>query len=218
VLERLAARYRDNTSLWGIEVLNEPVSPEIWELVDVPRRYPAADPAYAEGSEPVPTAFLKSFYQEAYARIRAQSDSVRIVFHDGFRINEWIGFFNEPDFRNIMVDTHMYAMMYAFTKPNASLDDYVAHIEQAFGGTLKAMAEHFPILVGEWCLDTASPAAASLVGDERHEYYRKIADAHLAAWEHAGAWCYWSYKLLIDAPERDVWDMGKVMEMGLLPQ
>jgi glucan 1,3-beta-glucosidase len=217
VLERLAARYRDRTNLWGIEVLNEPVSQEMWELINVPKRYPAADPAYAEGSEPVPTEFLKRFYREAYARIRTQSDTVRVVFHDGFRINEWIGFFKEPDFRNILLDTHMYVMMHTVTHHNADLDDYVTHIDQAFGGTLKAMAEHVPILVGEWCLDTSSPKTAGLSGKARLDYYRAIAGAHFRAWEYAAAWCYWSYKLHVDAPERDVWDMGKAMEMGFLP-
>lgn len=218
VLERLAERYRDRDSLWGIEVLNEPVSRAMWELVDVPRRYPAVDKAYAEGSEPVPTAFLKSFYEQAYARIRAKSDTVPIVFHDGFRIKEWAGFFKKPEFQNILVDTHMYVMMHTLTNRDAGLDDYVRHIGQEFGGTLKEMSQHFPMLVGEWCLDTSSPGAVGLTGTARREYYRAVAEAHFRAWEHAAAWCYWSYKLHVDAPERDPWDMGKAIELGFLPQ
>jgi glucan 1,3-beta-glucosidase len=218
VLERLAARYRGNENLWGIEVLNEPVSPELWELVDVPKRYPAVDKAYAEGSEGVPTDFLKSFYKQAYSRIRAQAEDVTIVFHDGFRIKEWVGFFKEPDFQNIVVDTHMYVMMHTVTNKNADLNSYVAHIDQEFGGTLKEMSQHFPIVVGEWCLDTASPQAMALTGEDRLNYYRTIANAHFKAWEPAIAWCYWSYKLHVDAPERDVWDMGKAIELGILPQ
>lgn len=50
VLERLAKRYGSRTGLWGIEVLNEPVTERAWKLMDVPNRYPAADPAMAEGA------------------------------------------------------------------------------------------------------------------------------------------------------------------------
>jgi glucan 1,3-beta-glucosidase len=218
VLERLAARYRNNKSLWGIEVLNEPVSPELWDLIDVPKRYPAVDQNYAEGSEAVPTDFLKQFYKAAYERIRAQADDVTVVFHDGFRMPQWVGFFKAPDFQNIVVDTHMYVMMHTVTNRNADLADYVAHIDQAFGGTLREMSLHFPLLVGEWCLDTASPKALGLAGKARRDYYKQVAAAHFGAWEHAIAWCYWSYKLHVDAPERDVWDMGKTIELGILPQ
>jgi glucan 1,3-beta-glucosidase len=218
VLERLAARYGDNENLWGIEVLNEPVSPELWKLIDVPKRYPAVDQAYAEGSEGVPTDFLKNFYKQAYSRIRSQAKDITIVFHDGFRIKEWVDFFKEPDFKNIVLDTHMYVMMHTVKNKNADLNDYVMHIASEFGGTLKEMSQHFPVMVGEWCLDTASPKSMTLVGEERRNYYRSIADAHFKAWKYATAWCYWSYKLYVDAPERDVWDMGKTIELDILPQ
>jgi glucan 1,3-beta-glucosidase len=51
ILEQLTRRYRDHPNLWGIEVLNEPISARMWDLVDVPTRYPGADPEYASGSE-----------------------------------------------------------------------------------------------------------------------------------------------------------------------
>ena len=110
VLERLTIRYRGRTALWGIEVLNEPISQELWDAIDLPHRYPPRDPEYARGSEPVPTGFLKDFYLRAYRRIRAQSQDVTIVFHDGFRIREWDGFFSSPQFERIIVDTHLYLM------------------------------------------------------------------------------------------------------------
>ena len=52
VLERLAARYREHPSLWGVQVLNEPISQEVWDIVDIPTRYPSVDPEEAAGSEP----------------------------------------------------------------------------------------------------------------------------------------------------------------------
>ena len=62
LLERLTSRYRGHRAFWAIEVLNEPISEELWTTLDIPSRYPAADPADAASSEPVPTDFLKSFY------------------------------------------------------------------------------------------------------------------------------------------------------------
>ena len=112
VLEELTSRYRARMALWGIEVLNEPISQELWDAIDVPHRYPPRDPGYARGSEPVPTGFLKDFYAAAYRKIRAQSDDVTIVFHDGFRIRDWDGFFSSPQFERIIVDTHLYLMEY----------------------------------------------------------------------------------------------------------
>ncbi|MBF2050569.1 MAG: cellulase family glycosylhydrolase [Elainella sp. C42_A2020_010] len=218
VLERLAERYRDNKNLWGIEVLNEPISPELWDLVDVPKRYPAVDKAYAAGSEAVPTDFLKRFYTQAYSRIRAQADDVTVVFHDGFRIKEWVEFFKTPDFKNVVVDTHLYLMTFALKYGDGELDDHLAYIKNEMGSTVTEMSQYFPVLVGEWSLDTASrKAATTLAGKERDDYYRNVADAHFKAWEHATAWCYWSYKCLGDEAKFDIWDMGKAIELGLLP-
>jgi hypothetical protein len=45
-----------------------------------------------------------------------------------------------------------------------------------------------------------------------------LAAAQLKAWEHAIGWVYWSYKLQVDAPEFDGWDMGKAIELGYLPE
>ena len=50
VLERLAKRYGKRKGLWGIEVLNEPITESVWELFDVPNRYPAVDKEMAAGS------------------------------------------------------------------------------------------------------------------------------------------------------------------------
>ncbi len=83
---------------------------------------------YARGSEPVPTGFLRDFYTAAYRRIRAQSDDVTIVFHDGFRIREWDGFFTSPQFERIIVDTHLHLMEYTQRTGDESPGGYLGHI------------------------------------------------------------------------------------------
>ena len=79
------------------------------------------------------------------------------------------------------------------------------------------MSQHFPVLVGEWALDPYSPQAYALTGNERLDYYRKLAVAQLSAWNNATGWCCWSYRLHTDEPRYDAWDLLKAIETGLLP-
>ena len=217
VLERLAERYRDAPALWGIEVLNEPVSPAMWDLVDVPRRYPATNHELAAISEAVPSDFLQDFYREAYARIRRVAPDVRIVLHDGFRIDELADFFADPSLRDIVVDTHMYLMTYTLAAGFRELDEYVAYVEDVFAPTLARATARFPVMVGEWCIDTSSAKVADLDARARRDYYRRMADVQLRTFSQATAWTYWSAKMLIDTPASDIWDAGKAMDLGLLP-
>jgi glucan 1,3-beta-glucosidase len=219
VLGRLAARHRESAALWGIEGLNEPISPEMWELVDVPNRYRAADPEQAAGSGPMPTDFLKDYYRRAYDRIRQVAPDVRVVFHDGFRIREWVGFLQEPHFTNFVVDSHRYMMSFALEKRrHGKLDELIAYTRDEVAPTLREVSQHFPVMVGEWSLDAVTPAPHALPPDERRTYFRTLAAAQLDAWgPYVVAWTYWSYKMLIDTPASEVWDMGKAIELGLFP-
>lgn len=214
VLEKLTVRYRDHSALWGIGVLNEPISPELWTQLDIPNRYPALDPEAAADSEPVPTEFLKEFYRRAYRRIRAQSDDVRIVFHDGFRIKEWVGYFDSPEFERIVIDTHQYLMVHTWTAGETDLDGYLAYIRDELAALVTEMSPHFPIIIGEWCLSSMSPAVAALPEAERRDFYRAVAAAQLEAWARAEGWFFWNYKLLVAGSDLDGWDLGKSLDLG----
>lgn len=107
VLERLAKRYGTRQGLYGIQVLNEPISFPVW--VSSPSFHAAVDKEEAEGSWYVPMSFLKPFYIEAYRRLRAiLPEEKTIVFHDGFRLTHWNRFFDEQNMKNVMLDTHIY--------------------------------------------------------------------------------------------------------------
>ncbi len=122
VLERLAQRYGHQHCLYGIEVLNEPVSRLVFEYSSKPKNSSQAtgDPNQqktregqeAQESHYVTTAFLKRFYSTAYTRLRRHMDvSKVIVFHDGFRMMQWPAIFMTRKFRmmkNIALDTHIY--------------------------------------------------------------------------------------------------------------
>ena len=217
VLERLTARYRDHPALWGVEALNEPVSPELWFGFDIQGRYPPRDPEYARGSEPVPTEFLRDFYRRAYERIRSQSEDVVVVFHDGFRPDAWAGFLDRAPFENIVLDTHLYLMELTFSTGGVSLEEYLDHVRDEFATRVRRLSQYLPVMVGEWCLEPMAPGTAGATPEARQAYHRALADAQLAAWDGAAAWFFWSYKLLAEGPATDGWDLRRSVELGYLP-
>ena len=100
VLERLAQRYGNRKGLYGIEVLNEPISWLVYTTA--PSTGKARDKEEAKGSSYVPLKFLKPFYIEAYKRLRKiLPEEKTIVFHDGFRLGAWKDFCPFISFRSI---------------------------------------------------------------------------------------------------------------------
>jgi glucan 1,3-beta-glucosidase len=109
-------------------------------------------------------------------------------------------------------------MMHTLGQGDQDLAEYVRHVENDLAATVREMAEHFPVMVGEWCVDTKSGKAATLRQAERVDYYRALFAAHMRAWRPATAWTYWSGKHLVDTPDMDVWDFGKAVDLGYLPR
>ncbi|OMF37996.1 beta-glucosidase [Paenibacillus sp. FSL H8-0548] len=224
LLERLAQRYGTRKGLWGIEILNEPISEEVWNLVNIPDRYPAVDKEEAEGSGPVPSEFLRIFYVEAYHRMRKYLPTEKvIVFHDGFRLHEWKDFMREEEFVNVVLDTHLYLMIAEVMGCEKNLDAYIHYIDNNFAKDVAEMQAYFPVIVGEWCLFNNTEGLKEMKEEERKHLYMKIANAQLQAWEKGQGQFYWSYKLLLDTVGDsalegwDSWDMGKSIEQGWLP-
>lgn len=53
---------------------------------------------------------LRRFYQTAYYTVRRNSP-MTVALDDGFRgLGTWFSFMNEPQFSNVAMDTHVYAM------------------------------------------------------------------------------------------------------------
>jgi glucan 1,3-beta-glucosidase len=85
VVDDLAAHCKAFDNFLGFELLNEPR----WD---------------------VPLSILKSYYQESYRRVRKHVSEERtaVVIHDGFRPLEWANFMQEPEYANVLLDTHLY--------------------------------------------------------------------------------------------------------------
>lgn len=243
VLERLAERYGTRAGLWGIEVLNEPVTERMWKIFDVPNRYPAADKVMAEGSGPNTLEFLRSFYLEAYDRLRMfMPEDKYVVIHDGFELMAWKDFMREERYVNVVLDTHQYLMIAESMGCGRTLPDYLAYIREHFSKDIEEMQQYFDVICGEWCLfnslacgcDTKggqsvlngmeAAEAESMDEEEQGRIYRAVAQAQLDAWNKGSGYFYWSYKLLTDTVNEpgwigwDSWDFGRCAAFGWFPQ
>lgn len=242
VLERLSERYGSRTGLWGIEVINEPVTENAWKLFDVPNRYPAADKELAKGSAPNTLEFLKAFYLEAYDRIRQYLPLDKyVVIHDGFELKAWKDFMRDKKYVNVVLDTHQYLMMAESMGCEQTVAAYEAYISEHYANDIAEMQNYFPVICGEWCLfnslacDHDTNGGCSILNginddgkevfdtEEKKRIYQAVAKAQLNAWGKGSGYFYWSYKLLTDTVNDagwngwDSWDLGRCVDFGWFP-
>lgn len=90
VLEKIAVRYGTKESLWGIEVLNEPMcndtpAGKYLNIEVLGQLYHPADPEMAKDNTNYPLSYLQDFYRSAYGRIRKHMPKEKaVVFSDAF--------------------------------------------------------------------------------------------------------------------------------------
>ena len=227
-LERLAMRYRDREELFGIEVLNEPISFSVY--MTAPSRKKAADKAEAKGSRHVSSRFLKKFYVQAYGRLRKILPEEKvIVFHDGFRLGMWKDFFVKHHMKNVMIDTHIYIQAMEDVTHIHSFWAYRAFIAYQ-QHLLKKAQKYTPVFVGEWCVCNEladKKKGHEVIRDEYEDYrkkwYRKAAVLQLNAWKDTAGFFYWNYQLYRDkevpmyATRLDSWDLCRCWKKGWMP-
>lgn len=243
VLERLAKRYGTRPGLWGIEILNEPILEDMWTTMDVANRYKPADPEKARGSRPNTIEFIRSFYLEAYDRIRKyMPDEKYVVIHDAFELKAWKEFMREDKYKNVVLDTHQYLMVAEALGCEQNVESYTAYIRGTLAKDIEEMQQYFPVICGEWCLfnslacgrDTkggqsvlngVEGAPAEVVSpEEKKRIYSALAKEQLDAWKKGSGYFYWSYKLLVDTVNDagwigwDSWDFGRCTDFGWFPK
>lgn len=243
VLEKLAKRYGNREGLFGITPINEPITEKMWNMMNVPERYPAADKEMAEGSAPNTLEFLRDFYNRAYDRIRPNiAEDKYVVFHDAFQLKAWKEFLTQPRFHNVMLDTHQYLMVAEAMGCKQTLNGYIEYIQENFAKQIAEVQEYVPVVCGEWCLFNSYAVGVDTKGGQtvlngmdfsdnepvmtaetRQHLYQQLANAQLAAWQEGSGYFYWSYKLLLDTVNEpnwfgwDSWDLGKCVDMGWFP-
>nr|WP_294679388.1 cellulase family glycosylhydrolase [uncultured Blautia sp.] len=242
VLERLAKRYGNRKGLFGIQPLNEPITENMWETMDVQNRYAPADPELAKGSAPITMDFLRQFYLDAYDRISAYMPKEKyVVIHDGFELMAWKDFMQEEKYSNVILDTHQYLMVAEARGCSQTVEGYLKYIKEELQPQITEMEKYFPVICGEWCLfnslacgcDTKGGQSVlngvegsrqeSLSQEEKKEIYETLAKAQLELWEKGSGYFYWSYKLLTDTVNTpgwigwDSWDLGRCYDFGWFP-
>ncbi len=204
VLARLAQRYNGRAALHAIEVLNEPR----WD---------------------VPTDYLKRYNTAAYQCIRqfCAADDVAVIFHDGFRDwREYLGFMQEPEFRNVVFDIHRYQ---CFAREDIDMDIY-GHIRKSAvdwkseaDGIIRELK--LPAICGEWSLGLDlkvvslwaegpfNHALERMDAFQENVAYRGYAASQLATFEKYLGWFFWSYK----TETTPAWCFRECVERGWLP-
>lgn len=234
VLERLAKRYGQRQGLYGIEVLNEPISFLVYATA--PSTGKAVDKEEAKGSGYVPLPFLENFYRNAYRRLRKiLPENKTIVFHDGFRLRHWGKFFRKEHMKKVVLDTHIYIFAMESFVPIHMPWVYQIYIKSQ-QRLIERIQRDVPVVVGEWCIcnkyaekavsgksaekssDRSAQAAAQ---DElRKKRYLEIAAMQLQAWESGAGWIYWSYQFKpnrkepLDEKWKESWDFSRCVENG----
>jgi glucan 1,3-beta-glucosidase len=189
VLESLAERYASRQNLIGLQFLNEPH----WDM---------------------PLDVLKKFYLDAYPIVRKHlpKERVAIVIHDGFRPFEWKDFMTEPEYSNVILDTHMYQCFSPDDRTrNASQQIVEAANKRA---TLDGIENQLWAIVGEWSLALPPESYAGLDAWQRDIAKRAYGAAQLLSFDSSHGWFYWSYK--VEDPNSD-WNFRASVERGTLP-
>lgn len=227
VLERLAERYGGREGLYGIEILNEPISWLVY--VTAPSTGKAADKEEARGSGHVPMPFLKQFYRDAYRRLRAILPKEKtVVLHDGFRLGAWKDFFVREGMENVALDTHIYVFAMENFVPIHKPWVYQIYINSQKRLIEKAQ-RYTPVIVGEWCIcnryaekQHKTAMLAEEAAQTRRTRYREMATMQLKAWNEAAGHIYWNYQLLRsrtkepDQRWKESWDLSRCLANGWL--
>lgn len=236
VLERLAMRYGHHEALMGIQIINEPITEHMWQVMNVPKRFPPHDPKLAQGSAPNSLSFLRDFYLEAYERINKHLGlDKQVVFHDGFELLAWQDFMTDKHkYPNVILDTHQYLMMAEAEGCEQKLTGYLDYLEQTLKPQYLEACKAHKVICGEWCLfnslacgyDTKGGQSVlnGVVSDsfnegvslkERTEIYQALCKAQMQIWRLGVGHYYWNYKILFDTVNTkqwigwDSWDLGR---------
>ena len=205
VLVKISDRYKSNSNIFGIELLNEP-----FLTIDLD--------------------FMKNFYEETYTLLRKSIpiDWV-VVMHDSFRAWNWKGFMSDQTkFQNVNMDTHIY---FAFDENIMKLtpDQILLLPCESQKQIAYMMQNQIPAFVGEWSL-AQDDCALWLTGFQQPTRKESILKQtctknddltflttfiknQLWAWEQSKGWIFWNFKA-----DQDDWSFLTLIQRGVLPE
>lgn len=138
-----------------------------------------------------------------------------IVFHDGFRLGRWRGWFVREGMRGVMLDTHVYLVMaeqFPLFRliPDRWLMGWYRLFVRWNERRIRRAARYTPVIVGEWCVANGlvnrvvdkrtgdggrSKENAMHSASIRGSIYREVAAMQRKAWNVSAGQIYWSYQL-----------------------
>lgn len=183
VLEEIAKRWKDHPALHSLQVLNEP-------------------------HHSIPMEIIESFYDRAYPALRKiLKPETPIVFHDAFRFGHWYEFFQNRQWHNVVLDTHVYQCF----DGKFELMDEATFLNYPFQivHDLKRMEEVIPVVVGEWSLG----ARLFEGGMNRDQFERQFAQNQIEAYSALTGTIFWAYKI---KELQSGWNFRSLVERGLM--
>lgn len=167
VLEKIARRYRDHDTFWGLQVINEP-------RVGIFQRP------------------LRRFYRDAYKLLDPiLRPHTRIIFSDGFTPRLLSGAMGYRRNR-IVMDVHLYHMTTLFSQ-FLSLEWFMRKTIRR-KHLLRRLAKTQPIIIGEWSGVMRHETMHSISEHEQMEMTKKYMQLQMDIFNEAVGWFYWSYK------------------------
>jgi glucan 1,3-beta-glucosidase len=186
LLAKIADRYRNEETVWGLELLNEPkIGLFQWKV--------------------------RRFMYRAYAEIiKVARPGLYIVFHDGFTPRLMSGaLIRQPDFPVVM-DVHWYQFASLIEKFE-SLAGYFRRVARR-PKLLRRLQRRQPVIVGEWSVVLSGIILRGRPKQREEEAFIRHGQLQLAAYQEALGWFYWTYK----TEGRGIWHFRSLVEDGIL--
>ena len=188
VLKQLAERYSHEDTVWGIELLNEPLV-KIWQKI------------------------LRDFYTKSYDAIRKVGrKELVVVFSDAFTPRLLSGALRAYRDFPVHLDHHWYHFFIpGWLQSRLSFKWYYRYLDMKLK-MLQRLHRDQPIIIGEW----NGIIGGEKLNQFPKATHDSIVDEHikrqLDVYNHIAAWFYWSYK----TDERGVFHFRSMVEDGHL--
>jgi glucan 1,3-beta-glucosidase len=137
---------------------------------------------------------------------------VAVVIHDSFRPLAWKNFMQQPNFNNVILDTHLYQCFDKDAKTRTALEQLTFSLNRKTALD-KMQEQELPTLVGEWSLSLPYKAMSGLSSVQKESTTRGYAGTQLLNYEATRGWFFWSYKL----QDNSDWHFRHCVECGWLP-
>lgn len=186
ILAQIAEYYRNEPTVWGIELLNEP-KPGVFQWK------------------------LRRFYRQAYQRVtEVGRPGLTVVYHDAFSPRLLSGAIRSNELFPVAMDIHWYHFL-DWLHRWRSLESYFRKIRRR-AGLIRRLQRRQPVIIGEWSLVVAGETLQKHPEAKSDEYTRRHTELQLGAYREAAGWFYWTYK----TEKPGIWHFRSLVEDGLL--